>query len=989
MFKNRIYMASIERTAYPRLKQNLSKSELEDFYTPTAEEINFARQKCRKNETLLHLLVCLKTFQKLGYFLNIENTSEALLKHLRLVLNVSGDTLPLVVRNTLYHHQSLILKFLNVKGYDKTARKLIISSVFASANTMDNPADMINAAIEELIKESYELPAFSTLDRLTKRVRSLVNHRIWNNVFDQLNFTDFARLDNLLESDTNRFRTPFNLLKQLPKKPTLKHLQQLLDHLEWLTNLSNFEKVLENIPPLKIKHFAGEARVLDAGEMKKFKKPKQYALIICLIHRAHIKTHDALIRMFIRRMAKMHQNGKDELQKIQIRHLEKSEKLVNIFSNVLQSVDLKETNFSVGKNIKNILSNYDLQILKQDCEQLQAFHGSNYFPLLWKFYRSHRSALFRLVNALEFKSTSRDSSMQSALEFLIDNENRRGDFLEATADLSFAEEKWQKIILQSVEGEPVYHRKFFEVCVFSHLAQELKSGDIAVTNSEEYGDYREGLLEWKDCENLLLEYCTEVELPTNASDFVFQLKNTLAETADKIDAGYPKNSALSIDEKGELILRKIEKQESSLAANKLENVILERMPERNLLDILSNVQFYTGWMRHFGPLSGSDPKIERPIERYLLTLFTYGCNLGPAQAARHMRRVITPHMLSFVNRRHIDAKKLDSALVDLLDNYHQFRLPKFWGDGTHASADGTKYDLSEQNLMAEYHIRYGGYGGIAYHHVSDLYIALFSHFISCGTWEAVYIIDGLLKNKSDIQPDVLHADTQGQSTTVFGLSYLLGIKLQPRIRNIKDLVFYRPDKNKKYKYIDSLFKERVDWELIETHWQDLMQVVLSIKAGKILPSTLLRKLGNYSRKNRLYLAYRELGRVVRTIFLLEYISDKELRAEIHANTNKVEAFNGFAKWINFGGEILQENDPEEQEKLIKYNNLVANALIFQNVIDQTRIIQDLIDKGFPVTSESLKVLSPYLTAHIKRFGDYVIDLNEIPPNLDIEFTFSL
>ena len=291
--------------------------------------------------------------------------------------------------------------------------------------------------------------------------------------------------------------------------------------------------------------------------------------------------------------------------------------------------------------------------------------------------------------------------------------------------------------------------------------------------------------------------------------------------------------------------------------------------------------------------------------------------------------------------------------------------------------------------MAEYHLRYGGYGGIAYHHVSDLYIALFSHFISCGTWEAVYIIDGLLKNKSGIQSDTLHADTQGQSTTVFGLSYLLGIELQPRIRNVKDLVFYRPDKQKKYKHIDFLFKEKVDWELIETHWQDLMQVVLSIKAGKILPSTLLRKLGNYSRKNRLYLAYRELGRVVRTIFLLKYISDKKFREEIHANTNKVESFHKFAKWLNFGGEILQENDPEEQEKLIKYNNLVANALIFQNVIDQTGIINNLIKDGYRGTAQDLKILSPYQTAHIKRFGDYVVDLSEIPPPLDIEYTFSV
>jgi hypothetical protein len=72
----------------------------------------------------------------------------------------------------------------------------------------------------------------------------------------------------------------------------------------------------------------------------------------------------------------------------------------------------------------------------------------------------------------------------------------------------------------------------------------------------------------------------------------------------------------------------------------------------------------------FGPLSGSDPKVERATERYILTTFTYGCNLGPTQAARHLRGAVTPHMLSFVNRRHVSADKLDAALRDLINQYH-------------------------------------------------------------------------------------------------------------------------------------------------------------------------------------------------------------------------------------------------------------------------------------------------------------------------------
>ena len=343
-------------------------------------------------------------------------------------------------------------------------------------------------------------------------------------------------------------------------------------------------------------------------------------------------------------------------------------------------------------------------------------------------------------------------------------------------------------------------------------------------------------------------------------------------------------------------------------------------------------------------------------------------------------------MLSFIHRRHISLNHLNSALEDVINSYHKLTLPKLWGDSKIAAVDGTKFDLYENNLFAEYHIRYGGYGGIAYHHVSDHYIALFSHFIPCGVWEAIYIIEGLLKNKSDIQPDTIHGDTQAQSTPVFALSYLLGIKLMPRIRNWKDLKFFRPYKDTKYKHIDSLFKDSINWKLIATHYQDLLRVVLSIKAGKISSSMLLRKLGNYSRKNRLYQAFRELGRVVRTVFLLQYISSKKLRHQILNATNKVEAYNGFSKWLFFGGEgIIASNEPETQEKMIKYNQLIANAVIFHNVIDLTQILKQLRQEGYSFNREDVASLSPYLTRHIKRFGDYWVDWEQIPDALDFHY----
>ena len=157
----------------------------------------------------------------------------------------------------------------------------------------------------------------------------------------------------------------------------------------------------------------------------------------------------------------------------------------------------------------------------------------------------------------------------------------------------------------------------------------------------------------------------------------------------------------------------------------------------------------------------------------------------------------------------------------------------------------------------------------------------------------MHILDGLLRNRSQLRPDTLHADTQGQSKPVFGLSRLLGITLMPRIRTWADVAFYRPSGSAQYCHINSPFTREIDWQLIETQWQDMMQVVLSIQAGLVTPSMLLRKLGTNSRKNRLYQALRELGCVQRTLFLLRYISDPQTRRAIRAETTKIESYNDF------------------------------------------------------------------------------------------------
>ncbi|WP_042829013.1 Tn3 family transposase, partial [Xanthomonas citri] len=397
-------------------------------------------------------------------------------------------------------------------------------------------------------------------------------------------------------------------------------------------------------------------------------------------------------------------------------------------------------------------------------------------------------------------------------------------------------------------------------------------------------------------------------------------------------------------------------------------------PPTSIVDVLVDATRWLDLHVHFRPIVGTDARVDDLLRRVITTLFCYGCNLGPTQTARSVKG-FSRRQISWLNLKYVTDETLDKAIVQVINMYNKFELPGYWGSGKSASADGTKWSVYEQNLLSEYHIRYGGYGGIGYYHVSDKYIALFSHFIPCGIHEAVYILDGMLTNRSDIQPDTVNGDTQAQSFPVFGLAHLLGINLMPRIRNIKDLVFSRPEPGRTYKNIQALFGDSIDWTLIETHVHDMLRVAISIKLGKITASTILRRLGTYSRKNKLYWVFRELGKAVRTLFLLRYIDDVEVRKTIHAATNKSEEFNGFVKSAFFGGEgIIAENVQHEQRKIVRYNQLVPNLVSLHNVEQMTRVLAQLRDEGSNISTEVLAGLSPYRTSHINRFGDYTLDL---------------
>ena len=982
-------MASLENTAYPQFLSFYSQDDLEQFFPLPEDDIPWLHAKARSASARLSLAVLLKCFQHLWHFPPEESIPPEVINHIRKQLKL-GDSIAFDYSDgmRLSRRRTAILEYLKVQSfYAGGANSMARTERLAldAAELLDQRSDIINAMIEGLIMVRYELPAFSTLEDLAERAHVAVQTRIFESVSGRIGDAHRENLKALLQTDKFEQRqSEYNRLKKSAKRPTRKHLETLVDHLEWLESIPGLERVFEGVPDTKVRYFAGQAMVYDVSELKECGEAKRYTLMVALIHRMQVRARDQLAEMFLRRVATIHKRAKEELERIQIDQRGQVERLVGTLDGVLSILADEPDNAAAGAQIREYLEPAGgVEQIRERCAQIQASSGNNYLPLIWKHFRPHRSLLFRLAHLLDIRPSSQDRTLIDALEVIkLYQDKHRIDWIGDRVDLSFAAERWRKL-LRTGDTTGVHagiSRRHLEICVFSHLAEDLRAGDLSIAGSEEFADYRDQLIPWEECQALLPAYCEKIGLPLKADDFVKGLRDALSKTALTLDERFPEcHGDVVLNAFGEPVLRKTTAREIPQSAVALQNALTERMPARHILDVLGNIEQWVGFTRHFGPLSGNMAKIKQPAERYLLTIFAMGCNLGPSQAARHLsNNGITPHMLSFVNRRHLSIESLEAAQRELNEVYLRLDLPKIWGDGKTVAADGTQYDFFDENLLAGYHFRYRKMGAVAYRHVANNYIAVFRHFIAPGVWEAIYVIEGLLKAGLSVESDTVHSDTQGQSSTVFAFTHLLGIKLMPRIRNWKNLTLYRPEKAAKYEHINRLFSGVVNWGLIERHWKDLMQVALSIYAGRISSATLLRKLGSSSRKNRLFFAAQELGNVVRTMFLLEWIGNREMRQEITANTNKVESYNGFAKWVSFGGDVIAVNEPDEQQKRLRYNDLVASALILHNTVDMIRTLQRMKREGWKISDEEVSFLSPYQVAHVKRFGVYSLKLNRKP-----------
>lgn len=511
---------------------------------------------------------------------------------------------------------------------------------------------------------------------MASRIRFEVNREIFEQILTRMTAEDRDRRERLLDVVWPEHTSAFNRLKKAAKRASWSQFKAQLAHLRWVDELGDTDAWFDGIAPSKIADFAGEASAGDAAVLRDYAPDKRTALLACLVHSARARARDDVAEMFCKRVAKMTKQARNKLDEIREAQRSITERLIANYREVLEALDPETA--TPGRDAPLVLARRTVESAGgfprefADIEAVSAHHGDNHQLLVERFYRRDRAQMFATAAALDLEATSADRSVLDALEHSVAHAHLTRDLIPdhhdgQRIDLSFASENWRNaILLRKHPGRLV--RRHFEACVFTYLAEELRTGDIAVAGSDAFANWAEHLLPWEECEPLLDEFCAEVGLPTDAAGFTAALRTRLEGTAAETDAGYPDNADLVIDEHGVPTLKRRRGKERRDSAIALEEQIKQRMPERSLLGILARTAHWLGWWLRFGPASGNDPKLADPIGRYILTVFTYATNLGPYQAARHINGV-SAHELGSTANRHVTIDKLNKATADVVNAY--------------------------------------------------------------------------------------------------------------------------------------------------------------------------------------------------------------------------------------------------------------------------------------------------------------------------------
>ena len=519
-----------------------------------------------------------------------------------------------------------------------------------------------------------------------------------------------------------------------------------------------------------------------------------------------------------------------------------------------------------------------------ESEKLARPQEFDHLPLIGDGYSQLRRYTPTLLDALVMKAAPSASELLVGIGVLREMNGRQANKVPDDAPTSFIRKRWANLV-HTKEG---LDRRFYELCVLSELKNSLRSGDIWVQGSRQFKDFEGYLMPATRFSDLRSKGALGLAVGGECEDYLQTRLALLEKRLAAVETLAAANELpdATITSSGRLKITPLENRVPD-TAEALAQQIYGLLPRLKITELLLEVDGWTDFTRHFTHLKNNGVAEDRHL--LLTIILSDAINLGLTKMAESCPGT-TYAKLAWLQAWHIRDETYSGGLAELTNA--QFRQPfaARWGDGTTSSSDGQNFKAGGKGRFAgQVNLKYGQDPGVQFYtHISDQYAPFHTQIINATVRDATHVLDGLLNHESDIRIEEHYTDTAGFTDHVFGLMHLLGFRFAPRIRDLADKRLYIGGDAKNYPTLANMVGGEINIKHIHTHWDEILRLAESIKHGTVTASLMLRKLGSYPRQNGLAVALRELGRIERTLFTLDWLQDVDLRHRVQAQSNKLK-----------------------------------------------------------------------------------------------------
>jgi TnpA family transposase len=863
-----------------------------------------------------------------------------------------------------------ICRYLGLRRFDKATETNLREWLTQGAIEGRTSSELLLKAEEKLRGWQVVLPGTSTLERIVTSIAANATAELLNAISGRLPEKLRADIDLLVEVPEGDARSSLFRLKDYPKSANAAVIKADIVRLRLIEQLLDPGAGLDDLDPRIIRQLGQLGRRYDAGDLRRFAKPKRDALVACYLVEARKILIDQIVEMndlFLTSMNRLSRNAVEKQRKpLQRRARDGLQRVLGAIDDLV-AADGGQTLDA----FRDALGTPALVEAASACRAYERLEARGHLDAMLARYSTLRQYLPAFF-ALPFKAAAGSEPLLGAIEIQLALDAGTRAALTTDDPHGFVQADWRPHLATDAKAGKQLDRGIWEISLAFAVRDALRAGSLFLPESREHVSFWNLVYDDESWRKNKQEAYQRLTLPLDGQAFIDKLKAEFEAAARAAEQGLPTNRFASIVN-GRLKLKRRDALAISHAVLKLRATIAASLPRVRIEDLLQDVDEWCRFMTAFQPLGGYQPRGADLHRSLLATLIAHGTNLGLAAMSQSVD-TLTAEALQDTSRWFLRDATVKAANAILVNHHHGLKLSGIWGDGTRSSSDGQRFAVERRSLLGSLYPRYFGY----YEHVLQLYThtsdqdsVYATQAISCGPREAGYVLSGILDNDTNLAIREHTSDTNGFTEHLFALCALLGINFMPRLKDLADQMLSRIDRDADYGALQPLFRGRINIELILEQWDQLVRLAASLKDRLTPAHVVMQRLVNANASDRLAGALSQLGRLMKTLHILRYIQEEPLRDAIQLQLNRGEFRHILAKSLFFANwGTFRSGDYEEVMNKASCLSLLSNAVLVWNTVHIAGIVDQLRAAGHVVEDEDLARVSPLIHAHVIPNGSY-------------------